>query len=109
MTGEMSQGEVTRDNFPGLFQLMDGLQRLGIKSKPRAFDQYQGPYLAVRNDLRSGRGVYAPLVSLPGAVRVWYSGDGEGGFLIEHVTDSTTEFEEVDTDKAVERLVEVLG
>lgn len=62
MTGEMSQSEVTRDNYPELYALRDALKRRGIASEPRAFDQYQGPYLAV-----------------PGIGDVWYSQDyGQG-------------------------------
>jgi hypothetical protein len=58
MTGEMSAAEVTRDNYPELFALRDALRRRGIKSEPRPFDQYQGPYLNV-----------------PGVGSVWYSQD----------------------------------
>jgi hypothetical protein len=56
MAGEMSQSEVTRESYPGLFALRDALKRRGIDSEPRAFDQYQGPYLSV-----------------PGIGKVWYS------------------------------------
>jgi hypothetical protein len=52
----MSQSEVTRESYPGLFALRDALRRRGIASEPRAFDQYQGPYLMV-----------------PGAGRAWYA------------------------------------
>lgn len=66
MTGEMSQSEVTRENFPELFALRDALKRRGIESTPRAFDQYRGPYLSV-----------------PGLGDVWYSQDADasGVFL----------------------------
>lgn len=60
MTGEMSQAEVTRENYPELYALRDALKRRGIASEPRAFDQYQGPYLAV-----------------PGVGQVWYSQDDD--------------------------------
>lgn len=56
VAGEMSQSEVTRENYPGLFALRDALKRRGIVSYPRAFDQYQGPYLSV-----------------PGVGKVWYT------------------------------------
>ena len=47
MAGEMSQSEVTQESYPGMFALRDALRRRGITSEPRAFDQYQGPYLSV--------------------------------------------------------------
>jgi hypothetical protein len=65
MAGEMNQSEVTAEAFPDLFALRDALEAQGIKSEPRAFDQYQGPYL---------RG--------PGVCKVWYA-DEEDAFLIE--------------------------
>ena len=49
MAGEMSQSEVTPESYPALFKLRDSLKRRGIMSEPRAFDQYQGPYLNVPN------------------------------------------------------------
>ena len=55
MAGEMSREEVTRENYPDLFALMDELKAAGIESEPRPFDQYQGPYLYV-----------------PGVCSVWY-------------------------------------
>jgi hypothetical protein len=65
MTGEMAQSEVTRENYPELYALRDALKRRGIKSQPRAFDQYQGPYLAI-----------------PGIGKVWYSQDYGQGYAI---------------------------
>ncbi len=66
MAGEMSQSEVTRESYPLLFALRDALKRRGIKSEPRAFDQYQGPYLRVE-----------------GGYKVWYSSeDIMGEFLL---------------------------
>ena len=66
MAGEMSQSEVTRDAYPELFALRDALKRRGIVSEPRAFDQYQGPYLAVR-----------------GVGAVWYCGSEPSMLCIE--------------------------
>jgi hypothetical protein len=66
MTGEMRQSEVTRDTYPGLFRLRDALKRRGISSEPRAFDQYQGPYLSV-----------------PGVGKVWYHSTSPLFFLID--------------------------
>lgn len=81
MAGEMSQSEVTRDAYPDLFRLMDALKRRGIRSEPKAFDQYQGPYLAVRNDIRVGNAPYQVLTNMPGVLRVWLH---EHGFIIEN-------------------------
>ncbi len=86
MTGEMRQSEVTKENYPDLFKLRDALHRRGIPSEPRPFDIYQGPYLAVRNDLRCGDEPYACLTFLPGVLRVWLADEADllgVGFLIE--------------------------
>lgn len=66
MTGEMVQSEVTREAYPAMFALRDALKRRGIPSEPRAFDQYQGPYLSV-----------------PSVGKVWYySGEANGTLFV---------------------------
>lgn len=87
MAGEMSQFEVTKESYPLLFSLRDALKRRGIKSEPRAFDQYQGPYLRV-----------------PGVCKVWLD-DGGDCLLIErrHLEFETkgSYFTRAATDKSV--------
>jgi hypothetical protein len=79
MAGEMGADEVTRENYPDLFQLRDELAAAGVESEPRPFDQYQGPYLYVDG---------------PGAC-VWYDSEDEEGssFLIERGPHYTRTFE----------------
>lgn len=73
MAGEMTESDVTPEAYPEMFQLADDLRKiLKVNVQPRPFDQYQGPYLAVGIDMRAGHGTYAPLISLPGVVRIWY-------------------------------------
>lgn len=52
MAGEMSQSEVTPEAYPILFELQGLLAEQGIESEPRAFDQYQGPYLRVDGGIK---------------------------------------------------------
>lgn len=88
MAGEMSQSEVTRESYPLLFALRDALKRRGINSVPRAFDQYQGPYLRVN-----------------GVCKVWYSGEedimGER-FLIERGFPPCNDFEVIGAEYVFE-------
>ena len=52
MTGEMSAGEVTEQNYPALFKLKDMLQKEGIFCDARPFDQYRGlPDRLIENSL----------------------------------------------------------
>ena len=63
MTGEMSKGEVTRENFPLYFAAADQVD--GATVEP--FDQYQGPYIYV-----PGKGRYF-LCTDDGAIGQWWS------------------------------------
>ena len=77
MTGEMSAAEVTSENFPGLFELADGLAAAGIEAHPRPFDQYLGPYL------------YVPQVG-----KLWYDSEAAGEmFLLDTGTHGISTFE----------------
>ena len=79
MAGEMSQSEVTVENYPVLFALRRALKRRGIESTPRAFDQYQGPYL-----------------SILGLGQVWYS--DEPDMLVVNVRDGFETFQTIGAD-----------
>lgn len=46
MTGEMNRSDVTAQNYPDLFKLMDLLENEGVNCKAEPFDHYRGPYLA---------------------------------------------------------------
>jgi hypothetical protein len=63
MTGEMSKGEVTRENFPLYFTAADEVP--GATVEP--FDKYQGPYINV-----PGKGRYF-LTSDDGEEGNWWS------------------------------------
>ncbi len=54
MTGEMIKSDVTREAYPLHFAIAD---ELGGSVEP--FDQYQGPYVVIGGDIRSGSGPYA--------------------------------------------------
>lgn len=82
MAGEMSQSEVTRESYPDLFEIRDRLKAKGIESEPRAFDQYQGPYLKIQ-----------------GVCKVWY---GEYDlFVIERGFPPRNTFETTGADEVV--------
>lgn len=66
MTGEMHESEVTRENFPLHFAVADAL---GGEVKP--FDQYQGPYVVIGDDVRCGAPPYAVAPVGLGVVRLW--------------------------------------
>ncbi|MGH9316349.1 MAG: hypothetical protein ACRD1P_04505 [Thermoanaerobaculia bacterium] len=106
----MSQSEVTRENFPDLYDLKDVLQAEGIVADVWAFDQYQGPFMSVS-----------------GCCRIWYAGDYApgGSFLIERGSPPVNRFESYgalyvqratprelrhgiyDTDRAVRRIAQL--
>lgn len=82
MTGEMHQSEVTRESFPLHFAVADA-----VGGEVRAFDQYQGPYIAV-----PGKGRLW-LMTEDGTFGVIYSqslDEASGEFLL-HGPDSVSE------------------
>ncbi|KKK59701.1 hypothetical protein LCGC14_3031750, partial [marine sediment metagenome] len=66
MTGEMLKEEVTRDNYPLYFKIADAL---GGTVEP--FDQYQGPYILVGQDVIASDAPYALAPRGLGVVRLW--------------------------------------
>ncbi len=66
MTGEMIKSDVTREAYPLHFAIAD---ELGGSVEP--FDQYQGPYVVIGGDIRSGSGPYALAPRGLGIVRLW--------------------------------------
>lgn len=73
MAGEMTQSEVTREAFPPHFAIADE-----YGGEVKAFDWYQGPYVAIGPDVRVGAEPYAYAPRGLGIVRLWLcSEDGE--------------------------------
>lgn len=70
MAGEMSAAEVTREAYPLHFAIADSF---GGEVKP--FDQYQGPYVVIGDDVRIGRTPYAVAPRGLGVVRLWLCSD----------------------------------
>lgn len=104
MAGEMSQSEVTKEAYPILFEIQDALDSEGIESEPRAFDQYQGPYLAV-----------------PGICKVWLAPvmgvliershlqfETRGSHHIEKATSSTVRCGYYTAEEATARIVKMV-
>ncbi len=79
-TGEMTQSELDatgRDEWPLHYAIADAL---GGTVKP--FDQYQGPYVLIGEDIRQGREPYQVAPRGLGVVRLWISSDdGVGGVV----------------------------
>jgi hypothetical protein len=74
-TGEMHPSEVTKENWPIHFAIAEAL---GGTVQP--FDQYQGPYISIGGDIRSGSGYYAGTPRIPGVVRLWVQVKDDSGF-----------------------------
>lgn len=104
MAGEMSQSEVTREAYPILFEIQDALDAEGVFSDPRAFDQYQGPYLYV-----------------PGVCKVWLAPvmgvliershlqfETRGSHHIEKATPATVRCGYYTAEEAAERIVRMV-
>lgn len=94
MAGEMSQSEVTPESYPLLFELRDALAARGIESEPRAFDQYQGPYLYISN----------------GGIKVWYNSEDMMGetLLIERGAPPCNTFETKGADRVLKATAKTL-
>ena len=88
MTGEMLKEEVTRDNYPLYFKIADAL---GGTVEP--FDQYQGPYILVGQDVIVGDAPYALAPLNLGVVRLWVI-DQDNGIevaIYNEATDKTSD------------------
>ncbi|KKL89015.1 hypothetical protein LCGC14_1918890 [marine sediment metagenome] len=66
MTGEMFSSDVTPEAYPLHFAIAEAL---GGTVQP--FDQYQGPYVLIGEDIRAGDEPYAVAVQGLGVVRLW--------------------------------------
>ena len=76
MTGEMYKDDVTREEFPVHFAIADAV---GGTVEP--FDVYQGPYVLVGSDIRSGDEPYQIAPRGLGVVRLWLC-DKDGYFTV---------------------------
>ena len=99
MTGEMVRADVTRETWPTHFAIADAL---GGTVEP--FDQYQGPYILIGNDIRAGAEPYAVAVRGLGVVRLWLCYDeGEFATVYNEATNEQSEpFFEFDEMAAIE-------
>jgi hypothetical protein len=74
MTGEMYRSDLTEETYPLHFAIA---KEFGGTVQP--FDVYQGPYVVIGDDVRSGSEPYAIAVQHLGVVRLWIICDGDGG------------------------------
>ena len=72
MTGEMYKNDVTREEYPIHFEIADDL---GGSVEP--FDQYQGPYVLIGKDIRSGDEPYQTAPHGFGIVRLWVTPEND--------------------------------
>ena len=87
MTGEMSKEEVTRDNYPELFQVKEVLVGHDVGCQELPFDQYQGPFLDCEVDNMD--------------FEIWYHGESPGALVAKFKTlDNRTAFLEFFPDGA---------
>ena len=73
MTGEKTKSDLTRELFPDHFAIADALN-----GHVEPFDIYQGPYICIGEDVRSGTDPYAIAVTGLGVVRLWLLDEGAG-------------------------------
>ena len=83
----MCASEVTPEAYPLHFAVA---KEFGGEVKP--FDQYQGPYVVIGGDIRSGSGPYAVAVQGLGVVRLWLcSEDGVWCYWYREDTDKKSD------------------
>ncbi|KKM74800.1 hypothetical protein LCGC14_1396630 [marine sediment metagenome] len=103
MTGEMFKSDVTPEAYPIHFAIAEAL---GGTVQP--FDQYQGPYVCVGDDIRSGDEPYAVAVQGLGVVRLWLVDDGDGPYVYNEANEKTASFPYDCVELAVEAARSVL-
>jgi len=95
LTGEMDASEVTRDNYPELFQVKDVLIDQVVDCKELPFDTYQGPFLDCMVDGMN--------------FEVWYKGTSPGILVAKFKTkDHCTAFIEFfpnDVELLIEQII----
>lgn len=94
MTGEMIREDVTPEAYPTHFAIA---KALGGTVEP--FDQYQGPYVLIGEDIRSGSEPYAVTVRGLGVVRLWLcSEDGAFGYIYNEANEKQSSFFPLNAD-----------
>ena len=79
MTGEMYEIDpVTGMEPDGTSWPLHAAIAQAVGGTVQPFDQYQGPYVLVGNDIRVGRQPYAVAPKHLGVVRLWLGGGGGG-------------------------------
>ncbi|MGL1521390.1 hypothetical protein ACSTIE_23635, partial [Vibrio parahaemolyticus] len=87
-------------NYPLHFAIAEAI---GAHASVQPFDQYQGPYISVGEDFRSGDGVYALAPRMPGITRLWlqYSDQSEVSIYNEANNKTSASFYEENTQDAI--------
>ncbi|KKL90032.1 hypothetical protein LCGC14_1908670 [marine sediment metagenome] len=87
MTGEMFKSDVTPEAYPIHFAIAEAL---GGTVQP--FDQYQGPYVLIGDDIRCGNEPYAVAPRGLGVVRLWITEDSRGPVVYNEANEKTAPF-----------------
>lgn len=86
MAGEMFASDVTREAWPLHFAIADA-----FNGTVKPFDQYQGPYVSIGEDIRVGNDPYAYAPRIPGIVRLWIiTEEGEVGQVYNEDNEKTS-------------------